>query len=49
MGYTTHAQEPQWFTTASVGAIQKLLQRVGWAVKDVDLFEVNEAFAVVAI
>jgi acetyl-CoA C-acetyltransferase len=49
VGYTTHAQEPQWFTTAPVFAIENLLTQVGWAVGDVDLFEVNEAFACVAM
>ena len=42
-----HAQEPKWFTTAPVGATQKALARAGWTVADVDLWEVNEAFAVV--
>ena len=49
VGHTTHSQEPQWFTTAPVGAMEKLLKQVGWKVSDVDLFEVNEAFAVVAM
>ena len=49
VGHTTNSQEPQWFTTAPVGAIDKLLKQVGWKVDDVDLFEVNEAFAVVAM
>lgn len=49
IGHTTQSQEPQWFTTAPVGAIQQLLKKVGWSVADVDLFEVNEAFAVVAM
>lgn len=44
-----HAQEPAWFTTAPVPAIRKLLAKAGWSVSDVDLFEVNEAFAVVAM
>lgn len=48
-GHATHAQEPQWFTTAPVGAIEKVLAKAGWSVGDVDLFEVNEAFAVVAM
>lgn len=48
-GHTTHAQEPSWFTTAPVGALQKLSDKTGWAMKDVDLFEVNEAFAVVTM
>lgn len=46
-GHASHAQEPQWFTTAPVPAAQKLLKSTGWAVDDVDLWEVNEAFAVV--
>ncbi|MGH8172908.1 MAG: acetyl-CoA C-acyltransferase, partial [Rhodanobacteraceae bacterium] len=49
VGHSTHSQEPEWFTTAPVGAMQKLLKNVGWKVEDVDLFEVNEAFAVVAM
>ena len=49
VGHATHAQEPAWFTTAPVGAMNKLLKQVGWSVKDVDLWEVNEAFAVVAM
>lgn len=48
-GHATFAQEPEWFTTAPVGAIQKLCQQVGWSVDDVDLFEINEAFAVVTM
>ena len=47
VGHAMHAQEPNWFTTAPVGAVQKLLARTGWKVGDVDLWEVNEAFAVV--
>ncbi|TFZ07125.1 acetyl-CoA C-acyltransferase [Ramlibacter henchirensis] len=47
VGHAMHAQEPNWFTTAPVGATQKLLARTGWKVADVDLWEVNEAFAVV--
>ncbi|MBK0394967.1 acetyl-CoA C-acyltransferase [Ramlibacter algicola] len=47
VGHSMHAQEPNWFTTAPVGATQKLLQKTGWKVADVDLWEVNEAFAVV--
>ena len=46
-GHSTHAQEPGWFTTAPVGAIRKLFDKTGWNTKDVDLFEINEAFAVV--
>ncbi len=47
VGHATHAQEPNWFATAPVGATQKLLSRTGWSVADVDLWEINEAFAVV--
>lgn len=46
-GYDQAANEPEWFTTAPVAAIQKTLQRVNWTVRDVDLWEINEAFAVV--
>ncbi len=46
-GHASHAQAPGWFTTAPVPAAQKLLERLGWSVEDVDLWEVNEAFAVV--
>jgi len=46
---TTHSQEPQWFTTAPVGAIRKLFEKTGWNPKTTDLFEINEAFAVVAM
>ncbi|MFO1395863.1 MAG: acetyl-CoA C-acetyltransferase [Burkholderiales bacterium] len=48
-GHATHAQEPAWFSTAPVGAIEKLFARTGWTAKDVDLYEINEAFAVVAM
>jgi len=47
--HSTNAQEPQWFTTAPIGAIEKVLAKSGWAKDDVDLFEINEAFAVVAM
>jgi acetyl-CoA C-acetyltransferase len=47
VAHVTHSQEPEWFTTAPVGAIQKILAKTGWTVDDVDLFEINEAFAVV--
>ena len=47
MGHASHAQAPGWFTTAPVPAAKKLLDRLGWSVADVDLWEVNEAFAVV--
>jgi acetyl-CoA C-acetyltransferase len=49
LGYAAHAHEPARFTTAPVGAMQKALDRAGWSIKDVDLFEVNEAFACVAM
>ena len=49
VGYTSFAHEPEWFTTAPAGAIQKLLVQLGWKAADVRLFEVNEAFAVVAM
>ena len=47
VGHATFAQAPEWFTTAPVGAVQKLLKKIGWQVSDVDLWEINEAFAVV--
>lgn len=47
LGHESHAQAPGWFTTAPVPAVQKLLSKIGWSVSDVDLWEVNEAFAVV--
>ncbi len=47
VAHAMHAQAPEWFTTAPVGATQKALAQAGWSVKDVDLWEVNEAFAVV--
>ena len=47
VAHATHAQEPNWFATAPLGAVNKLLAKAGWAVGDVDLWEVNEAFAVV--
>jgi len=49
VGHTTHAQEPAWFATAPVGAIRKLYEKTGWTAKDVDLYEINEAFAVVTM
>ena len=49
IGHTTHAQEPGGFTTAPVGAIQKLYDKTGWKAGDVDLYEINEAFAVVTM
>ena len=47
VGHAMHAQEPEWFSTAPVGATEKLLKKIGWSVADVDLWEINEAFAVV--
>ncbi len=47
VSHAVHAQEPNWFATAPVGAVNKVLAKAGWTVKDVDLWEVNEAFAVV--
>ena len=49
VGHATHAQEPGLFTTAPVGAIRKLYEKTGWTTSDVDLFEINEAFAVVTM
>ncbi len=49
VGHATHAQAPGWFTTAPVGAIRKLLERTGWTTDQVDLYEINEAFAVVTM
>ena len=49
VGHATHAQAPAWFTTAPIAAINKLFDRTGWTANDVDLFEINEAFAVVAM
>ena len=49
VGHATHAQEPGLFTTAPVGAIRKLYDKTGWTTRDVDLFEINEAFAVVTM
>jgi acetyl-CoA C-acetyltransferase len=49
LGYASFAREPEWFTTAPAGAIQKLLAQLGWKASDVQLYEVNEAFAVVAM
>ena len=49
VAHATQSQEPEWFTTAPVGAIEQVLKKAGWKVSDVDLFEVNEAFAVVAM
>ena len=49
LAHSVHAQAPNWFTTAPIGAIQKVLEKAGWAAKDVDLWEVNEAFAAVTL
>ena len=49
VGWATHSQEPKWFTTAPAGAIEKLLKKTGWTKESVDLFEINEAFAVVSL
>jgi len=49
IGHSSHAQEPAWFTTAPVAAIKNLHQKLGWAPDDVDLYEINEAFAVVTM
>jgi acetyl-CoA C-acetyltransferase len=49
VAHATHSQAPEWFTTAPVAAISKVLDKAGWKVGDVDLFEVNEAFATVAM
>lgn len=48
-GHATHSQDPAWYTTAPIPAILKLLDRTGWSADDVDLWEINEAFAVVAM
>ncbi len=49
VGHASYAHDPAWFTTAPLGAIRSLLERVGWSVGDVDLYEINEAFAVVTM
>ncbi|HLB17103.1 MAG TPA: acetyl-CoA C-acetyltransferase [Burkholderiales bacterium] len=49
VAHSTHAQEPAWFTTAPVGAMKKLYDQTGWKPRDVDLYEINEAFAVVTL
>jgi len=49
LAHSVHAQAPEWFTTAPVGAIDKVLGKAGWKAKDVDLWEVNEAFAAVTM
>ncbi|HEY6484674.1 MAG TPA: acetyl-CoA C-acyltransferase [Steroidobacteraceae bacterium] len=49
LAYSSHAHEPEWFTTAPVGAIRKTLERLGWRPHDADLYEINEAFAAVTM
>jgi acetyl-CoA C-acetyltransferase len=49
VAHSTHSQDPEWFTTAPVDALRKVLDKAGWKVGDVDLFEVNEAFSCVAM
>ena len=49
VAHATHSQEPEWFTTAPVGAISRLFESTGWSKEEVDLFEINEAFAVVTM
>jgi len=49
VAHSTHSQDPEWFTTAPIGAIEKVLEKAGWSIGDVDLFEVNEAFAAVTM
>ncbi|MEO7670284.1 MAG: acetyl-CoA C-acyltransferase [Polyangia bacterium] len=49
IGSATYANSPEWFTTAPAGAIERLLKKIGWTVADVDLWEINEAFSVVAV
>jgi acetyl-CoA C-acetyltransferase len=49
VAYASHAQDPAWFTTAPSGAIRKVLSRLGWTPSDIDLYEINEAFAAVAM
>ena len=49
VGFTAHAHDPAWFTTAPIFAIEKLYEKIGWSTRSVDLFEINEAFAVVAM
>ncbi len=49
LAWASHAQEPEWFTTAPVGAMQKVLKSLSWTARDVDLYEINEAFAAVTM
>ncbi len=49
VAHSTHSQDPSWFTTAPIGALKKLFEKTGWSADDVDLYEINEAFAVVTM
>ncbi len=49
LGYATYSREPEWFTLAPIGAIRRLLEKLSLSVKDIDLFEINEAFSAVAL
>jgi len=49
IAHTVHAAAPEWFSTAPIGAINKLLKKIGWKARDVDLWEINEAFAAVTM
>ncbi len=49
VGMSTHSREPEWFTLAPIGALQKLMDQTGWTVESTDLFEINEAFAAVTL
>ena len=49
VGTASHAREPKWFTTAPIGAMNKLIEQIGWSAREVDLYEINEAFAVVTM
>lgn len=49
VAHSTYSQDPEWFTTAPIGAIELVLKKAGWSIDDVDLFEVNEAFATVTM
>lgn len=49
LAHSTHAQDPEWFTTAPVASIHTVLEKAGWSINDVDLFEINEAFSVVPL
>ena len=49
LGHTVHASAPEWFSTAPIGAIEKLMKKIGWKASDVDLWEINEAFAAVTM